>query len=49
MLFTEAVLKGKLTWILKASKEVHEVMFFNMYKYSEGLFSTLYLEIKHKC
>ena len=29
----------------------YEVMFFDMYKYiySESLFSTLYVEIKHKC
>ena len=30
---------------------MHEVMFFGMsiYVYSESVFDTLYIEIKHKC
>ena len=41
----------RLSMILKTSKKVYEVMFFNIwnYFYSESIFSTLYIEIKHKC
>ena len=31
------------------SKKVHEVMFFDMWNYSERFFNTLYTEIKQKC
>ena len=37
--------------ILNTSKKVREVMLFHMekYMYSETLFNTLYIAIKHKC
>ena len=37
--------------ILKTSKKVYEVMFFDRlkYVYSESGFNALYIEIKHKC
>ena len=40
-----------LSAILKASRKVYEVMFFDMLKcvLSESVFNTLYIEIKHKC
>ena len=41
----------RLLTILKTSKKVYEVMFSDMekYEYSQNLFNTLYIEIKHKC
>ena len=35
----------------KNKQKVYEVMFFDMqkYVYSESVFNTLYIEIKHKC
>ena len=40
----------KFSTILKTSKKVYEVMFFDMQKYiySESVFNTLYIETKHK-
>ena len=40
-----------LSTILKTSKKVYEVMFFDMlmYVYSESVLDTLYIVIKHKC
>ena len=37
--------------ILKASKKVYEEMYFDMLKcvYSESVFRTLYIKIKHNC
>ena len=41
----------KLSTILKTSKTVHDLMFFDMrnYIYFESIFNTLYIEIEHKC
>ena len=41
----------RFSTILKTTKKVHEVMLFDMEKdaYSESVFDTLYIEIKHKC
>ena len=41
----------RLSMILKISKKVYEVMFFDMqkYTYSKSVFNTLNIEIKHEC
>ena len=41
----------RLSAILKISKKVYEVMFFDMqkYAYSKSVFNTLNIEIKHEC
>ena len=41
----------RLSTILKTSKKVYEVMFFDMlkYVYSVSVFNALYIEIKQKC
>ena len=41
----------RLSTILKTRKKLYEVTFFDIWKYvySESVFDTLYIEIKHKC
>ena len=48
---TDLRIHWRLLVILNTGKKVYEVMFLNMqkYVYSETLFNTLYIEIKHKC
>ena len=51
ILFIVLRIHGRLSTILKASKKVYEVMFFDVkkYVYSESALNTIYININHKC